>query len=405
MKKLISFLVSLGIGICFILLFIVAVDVLMFQSIAWNMTEVIVFLLYGMALVGMLCIMNVLNHYYDRADGYASEKSKVGRWCKNTVFLSLVLSFFYVLLNILLEGNAAFFLSVQKQRELILLLCVVSCTIVYYVKNYRKLLTRKTRIISLMKQNVRYRNRRYYFVVEEKTSDEKEVCLKGTLQGNLHALDEAYVYMLGKNVFSTRILRVKENDKFVRKTKEVQIEIVLKKNALTDSIEKYSVLSDVRQYFQKDVENTCEYPFIRGLITVYGKCHSDAKYMTLLFWLIAHSEWLMCAKAQGNHSGDIMDQLRENTSAAFMSVSTTMDDSLFILPMFTDWEALNKWKTMMLEKDAVTMMMPYADVVDIMEKGFGGIVINPFGPQPFFLPKELASSILELNKNEEKNAE
>ena len=87
-----------------------------------------------------------------------------------------------------------------------------------------------------------------------------------------------------------------------------------------------------------------------------------------------------------------MDPLQENTSAAFMSVSTSADENLFILPAFTDWDALHRWSSMMMEKDAVTLIMKYEEVEKIMENGFGGIVINPFGPQPFFMP-ECNSSI------------
>ena len=36
-----------------------------------------------------------------------------------------------------------------------------------------------------------------------------------------------------------------------------------------------------------------------------------------------------------------------------------------------------------------------------MENGFGGIVINPFGPQPFFMPEQLCKTILQMNQSED----
>lgn len=69
-----------------------------------------------------------------------------------------------------------------------------------------------------------------------------------------------------------------------------------------------------------------------------------------------------------------MDPLQENTSAAFMSVSTSADENLFILPAFTDWDALHRWSSMMMEKDAVTLIMKYEEVEKIMENGFGELL-------------------------------
>lgn len=148
-------------------------------------------------------------------------------------------------------------------------------------------------------------------------------------------------------------------------------------------------------------DNQNELPYIRGLLSVYDVCHDDPHFTSLVLWLISHANLLVCAKSTTEHRGDIMDPLQENTSAAFMSVSTSADENLFILPAFTDWDALHRWSSMMMEKDAVTLIMKYEEVEKIMENGFGGIVINPFGPQPFFMPEQLCKTILQMNQSED----
>ncbi len=252
-----------------------------------------------------------------------------------------------------------------------------------------------------MHKSVKYNERRFTFVVEEKIEEENMLRLKGILSGSMQVLDEVYVYNLSGDGCMTRVTGLYENGTRVKKAKDREVELVIKKNASSMKIAQYSVLTDIRECISKEVENELELPYIRGLITAYAKHHTDPKFMSVLLWLIGRVEWLMCAKATDVHNGDIMDVLRGNTNAAFMSVSTSMDSSLFILPVFTDWDALHRWKTMMLEKDAVTMIMPFADVEGIMEKGFSGIVVNPFGPQPFYIPKELARSVLQMQEKKD----
>lgn len=401
MKKLISLLVSCVAGIVFVFLFLVTLDIALFQVVTWQLNDVLIEVLFALALLGLFALINRLNQYYDQAEGYAGDKKIIGRWGKNTLFASLVLCFFLVLLEYLIDSSASLVLFQAKQVELIFVLCLVLWAVIYYFKNYRKMLSRKTRIRALMNKNVKYRDRRFTFVVEEKKEEENEIHLKGILSGSIQVTDEVYAYNLSSGGFMVKIGALKEKGTFVKKAKDSEIEIVLKKNVWSSKIEQYSVLCDMRECVSKDGENVLELPYIRGLITAYAKYHADPKFMSVLLWLIGHAEWLMCAKATDAHSGDIMDVLHGNTNAAFMSVSTSMDTSLFLLPVFTDWDALNHWKTMMLEKDAVTMLMPFEEVEGIMEKGFGGIVVNPFGPQPFYLPKELAHSILQLQEKKD----
>ena len=58
---------------------------------------------------------------------------------------------------------------------------------------------------------------------------------------------------------------------------------------------------------------------------------------------------------------------------------------------------------MMQEEDAVSMVMNLRECNKIVEQGYAGVVINPFGPQAFFLSKEYLKEI--LNIEVKKNAE
>lgn len=402
MKKLISFLIACILGIVFVFLSLMLVE-MCYTPIETEgfFIAVGVIVLFMLASFGIICFLNI---YFDRSEGYASEKQWIGRWGKNTILAALVLSFLYACLTFVLEKNNDP-LQQEKNNSLIMFLIgLVACGTIYYIQNYRKLLTRKTRIDVLIHKSEKYKRRRYTFIVEEVKETEKHIMLKGYVLGTIHNNDEVFVYSLSQGNYLTRVLQIHENGTIVRKAKDKDIEITIKKTEQTKEIQVGTVLSDIIENVSENQENNVENPSIRGMISGYNALRDDKKFMTMLLWLIANSKFLVAGKSVTGHVGDIMDPLNENAQVSFMSVSTTADESLFILPAFTDWDALKCWSMMMQEKDAVTLLMDYQEVEEIMEKGFGGIVINPFGPQPFFMPKDLAVSIVEMiAKNKEKN--
>ncbi len=397
MKKTLLWVASLIAGCVFIFFSLLVCDIVMFQSIV---DEWFSFVAFVCILLVLFAGISWMNQKFDRAEGYASQKTWITRWGQNALFFSLVLDFIYASAAYLQEETNVL---VRQNQSMILfcLMVVVMFGVIYYVQNYKNLLTRKTRIHTLIHKNEKYRNRRYTFVVEEINEEKSNLILKGKLSGNMHVFDEVYVYSLENDAFTVRILSIRMNEKTCRKAKDGNVEIIVKKNEKIKLIKKYCVLSDIIAVSDSMHDNQNELPYIRGLLSVYDVCHDDPHFTSLVLWLISHANLLVCAKSTTEHRGDIMDPLQENTSAAFMSVSTSADENLFILPAFTDWDALHRWSSMMMEKDAVTLIMKYEEVEKIMENGFGGIVINPFGPQPFFMPEQLCKTILQMNQSED----
>jgi hypothetical protein len=401
MKKLLSFIFGILFGLVFIV-FTLMLEVCLLAS-SGEIPDT--FLTEGIILVVMIIsfvVVCALNRYFDQSEGYASEKKLIGRWGKNTLFLAMICAFLYGCMEFDIRANNDPLNEQKNQMYLLLLIGCVLCGAIYYIQNYRKLLTRKTRINYLIHQNEKYKNRRYTFIVKDIQETDKNVVLKGFVLGNMHVLDEVYVYSMTQEFFTTRIISITENSKNVRKAKDNDIEITLKKNEETKNIKVGNVLTDILGFVSEGKENNVENPYIRGLITGYNELRKEKEFTTVLFWLIANAKFLVAGKSTTKRDADMMDPLTDNTQVSFLSVSTNEDSSLFILPAFTDWDALKCWSTMMQEKDAVTLVMEYKEVEGIMEKGFGGIVINPFGPQPFFLPKELAVSLIDMVYTDEK---
>ncbi len=406
MKKLLSLIFGILFGCLFILFSALLTEVLLSIGEYQDVLYVTLGIIFVVMIVSFV-IVCVLNRYFDRSEGYASKTKWIGRWGKNTLFVSLVLSFLCACIEFLTERNQDPLKEQQNIFYLYLLVGAVICGIIYYIQNYRKLLTRKTRINYLIHQNEKYKGRRYTFVVMDVQEDDKNIVLKGNVLGNIHVHDDVFVYAPSQPRFMTRVLSIKESDKDVKKSKDSKIEITLKNTEQTKNIKVGTVLSDIKACLSKEPENNVENPIVRGLIAGFNELRQNPEKASLLFWVIANSQFLLCGKSTTKREDDIVDTMKDNAQVSFMSVSTSNDDSLFILPAFTDWDALNCWTMMMEEKDAVSLVMDYKDVEGIMEQGFGGIVINPFGPQPFFIPKELAVTMLNMvmRPKEEKEME
>jgi hypothetical protein len=126
----------------------------------------------------------------------------------------------------------------------------------------------------------------------------------------------------------------------------------------------------------------------------YARFYRDPNYYNLLVYSICHSQYLAAGNAQSVlKNTDIMDILPNRTDVGFPAV-TPVGGKEQILPIFTDWDALHRWKDMITAGNSVTIALNFQQLIPLLQDRFTGLVINPFGPKPFALPKELISSIV-----------
>lgn len=358
-----------------------------------------IMLLCGAIMLASISLLELSNRYFDRLSGYASKKWFLNRWVCNCLFLSLILCFLIALHITFLQGVAD-----ENIYIVLLALCVVICAVIFYVQNYRHLRGRKARIRSLERKQLRYKNRRYYCLIHDVSVLDHNVKVTGTVSGKICVNDEVYIYIPASKTVITRIEKIIVDGESVLHVKEGEAELVLKKDALTEKIQRFSVISSVGENVEMNQVNLVENPFLNGLIMGYREYNNDPVYMSTLLWETSSGKYLMAGTSNEYLDGDIMDTISGNINATFHSVSS-FDATLTILPVFTDWNALDRWKVIMKEKDAMTILMKYGQVVDIMYRDFDGIVINPFGPFPFYLPKELANSLVKMHKEAEEDEE
>lgn len=389
MKKILCFLISISMSIAFIASGMLMTAMIIDPSLM--QTGLLLSLLLEMCID--ILLIETVNIAHDKADGYVSKKQFFGRWVHNCCFITLLFSFAYALIASIASGT----INIHNRNVSMLLIICVIASIYLYFRNYRNLMSRRSRIKSIRNRQLRYKDRRYYYLVEEVKEEDSFLTLKGTLNGKIRVNDEVYIYIPAEDSIRTRVHKITSNNQSVSKAKDGTVEICLKKDELTETIHKYSVISSVAEKVEIEQENLAENPFVNGLIMGYGKCNKDPEYMSALLWEISSGQYLMAGKCNEQTDDEITDVIKKNVNAAFPSVSTTTDEKMSILPVFTDWDALHRWKMMMEEKDAMTVIMKFEQIVEIMHAEFDGIVINPFGPFPFYMPRDLANSLLRMH--------
>jgi hypothetical protein len=186
----------------------------------------------------------------------------------------------------------------------------------------------------------------------------------------------------------------------------VCIEISEKEAAL---VQLYAVISDVYPSVTKWPQNHVENPRLRGMIQGYRNQFDRKEYMEQMMMDTVRSFYLVPAKLQAveDFDGDIMDTLRKNASVRFFAVMTKNIPDAEALPVFTDWEALSHYRELMGQERAITVVMDFTQMTDILNQGYSAVVVNAFGPQPFYLSKEYIAmikktEISDKNENQEK---
>ena len=94
----------------------------------------------------------------------------------------------------------------------------------------------------------------------------------------------------------------------------------------------------------------------------------------------------------------MMYPLKDQTSVSFLSVNTVARPDLACLPVFTDWDALGRYGYVIEDPASTVLVMGFEKCRQLMQTGYTGIVINPFGPRPFYLGSDYIRSLTELEE-------
>ena len=165
---------------------------------------------------------------------------------------------------------------------------------------------------------------------------------------------------------------------------------------------KYAVITDIPYQIEANVNQAVENPYLLGLSRVFFERQGEGEFLNLFFRELVRSHYLVAIETDG--SLPIGEKDGSVTLKAGMKLTiphVTMDRGESALPVFTDWFALGamdqQMGTMNHQMEAgwkrETMIAGFPQIVSMLTKG-EGFVINPYGPQLFYVSPELIHNLM-----------
>ena len=158
---------------------------------------------------------------------------------------------------------------------------------------------------------------------------------------------------------------------------------------------KYAVITDIPYQIEANVHQAVENPYLLGLSRVFFERQGEGEFLNLFFRELVRSHYLVAIETDGN-----LTQVGKDGSVtlkAGMKLTiphVTMDRGESALPVFTDWFALGAMdRQMEAGWKRETMIAGFPQIVSMLTKG-EGFVINPYGPQLFYVSPELIHNLM-----------
>ena len=165
---------------------------------------------------------------------------------------------------------------------------------------------------------------------------------------------------------------------------------------------KYAVITDIPYQIEANVNQAVENPYLLGLSRVFFERQGEGEFLNLFFRELVRSHYLVAIETDGSLPMEEKDGSVTLKAGMKLTIPhVTMDRGESALPVFTDWfalgamdrqmEALNQQKEAGWKRE--TMIAGFPQIVSMLTKG-EGFVINPYGPQLFYVSPELIHNLM-----------
>ena len=164
----------------------------------------------------------------------------------------------------------------------------------------------------------------------------------------------------------------------------------------------YAVITDIPYQIEANVNQAVENPYLLGLSRVFFERQGEGEFLNLFFRELVRSHYLVAIETDGSLPMEEKDGSVTLKAGMKLTIPhVTMDRGESALPVFTDWfalgamdrqmEALNQQKEAEWKRE--TMIAGFPQIVSMLTKG-EGFVINPYGPQLFYVSPELIHNLM-----------
>ena len=238
--------------------------------------------------------------------------------------------------------------------------------------------------------------------------------VEGQLFGNAKEGEKAYALHRDGTISHLTIMKIEESTTFVEQVKKEEheetpetqgqrrVKLFFPKKEAKSPNWQYAVVTNIPYQIEANVNQAVENPYLLGLSCVFFERQGEGEFLNLFFRKLVRSHYLVVIETDG--SLPMGEKDGTVTLKAGMKITiphVTMDRGESALPVFTDWFALGAMDRQMGAMNQQmeagwkreTMIAGFPQIVSMLTKG-EGFVINPYGPQLFYVSPELIHSLI-----------
>ena len=238
--------------------------------------------------------------------------------------------------------------------------------------------------------------------------------VEGQLFGNAKEGEKVYALHRDGTISHLTIMKIEGSTTFAEQVKKEEqeetpesqgqrrVKLFFSRKDILSQDWKYAVITDIPYQIEANVDQAVENPYLLGLSRVFFEKQGEGEFLNLFFRELVRSHYLVAIETDG--SLPIGEKDGSVTLKAGMKITiphVTMERGESALPVFTDWFALGAMDQQMgamnqqMEEGwkRETMIAGFPQIVSMLTKG-EGFVINPYGPQLFYVSPELIHNLM-----------
>lgn len=221
--------------------------------------------------------------------------------------------------------------------------------------------------------------------------DEGSILLEGDVYGTVKKEDVTVLFKDGKvsHLKIARLIDSAGND--CESVTDAYVNIGFESIDKGDDF-KYALITNIDFQIESDVNKAVENPYIFGLLYEYDNYYKDEDFVNLFFREMVMSHYLLPIHMSGDFKSSGETVLKKDTKINIYGIN--LEGGVTALPVFTDWTALKNWA----DKGPAnwkqeTIIVRFPDILGCL-KNEGGFIINPYGPQSFYMNSENINNIV-----------
>ena len=238
---------------------------------------------------------------------------------------------------------------------------------------------------------------RFTLMAESYTAVEEDCfSVEGQLFGKAKAGEKVYALHRDGTISHLTIIKIEETQG------QRRVKLFFARKDILSPDWKYAVITDISYQIEANVNQAVENPYLLGLSRVFFEKQGESEFLNLFFRELVRSHYLVAIETDGSlPMGEKDGSVTLKAGMKLTIPHVTMDRGESALPVFTDWFALSAMDQQMGAMNQQmeagwkreTMIAGFPQIVSMLTKG-EGFVINPYGPQLFYVSPELIHNLM-----------